>query len=648
MSDDKMSEEMPSINIDHFEIDLMTERSEFRCVNCFRIPMIKIVKEEEIPNIEYSCECTLSEKQKSKVISIKDFLDNFTQIQLKTMICNMCNHGIGSNNIINMYFCFTCKKPYCDKCITIHKNEKPGHENLDINSIDDHCLLHPNEQIVAWSINFKINLCNFCCADYRDFETIKINDEIIQEETLNNYKKDINTISTYIFTKMKMIQNNMINKCNDQIEKNEIIKLYQENFNINQNLFFLALHSINTYQLYKDKLIYPIIQNIKNSCNFNLGKIGFNQNDSINDYKNYLKTVFITNYSKNESLIQFNKDEMDQLIQKFLNETLKIGKEEETINETKLYENYVPIINDEIPTPTNIGKLKCIKSINVSKKNKISALIILHNKRFAIGKGKNIDIIDENELQILITLQGHDSNIVTLSQLKDDTHRLISGDFNNNIKLWLFNDTTYQCVGNIKDKENNFNILKLIHLSTDKLVCLTSQSIEIFEKDFPFEKNLLFISDKEKDFISLLETKKNLLISSSPKGSLRLYNQKDLTVIKELNNIYCTSMDALIEVKNDRIAIGGNKQIYVVNSNNFKLEKICITEDIVTSLSLLYDNTLLVCELDKSLKQYDFDSCALLGTIENAHYSFSISCVQINQKYIVNASFVGYNIWEYE
>ena len=152
MSDDKMSEEMPSINIDHFEIDLMTERSEFRCVNCFRIPIITIVKEEEIPNIEYSCECTLSEKQKSKIISIKEFLDNFTQIQLKTMICNSCNHGIGSNNIINMYFCFTCKKPYCDKCITIHKNEKPGHENLDINSIDDHCLLHPNEQIVAWSI----------------------------------------------------------------------------------------------------------------------------------------------------------------------------------------------------------------------------------------------------------------------------------------------------------------------------------------------------------------------------------------------------------------------------------------------------------------------------------------------------------------
>lgn len=646
MSEDKMSEEMLSINIDHFEIDLMTERSEFRCVNCFRIPIIKIVKEEEIPNIKYSCECTLSEKPKSKIISIKDFLDNFTQIQLKTMICNSCNNGIGSNNIINMFFCFTCKKPYCDKCITIHKNEKPGHENLDINSIDDHCLLHPNEQIVAWCINCKINLCNFCCAYHGDFETKKINNEIIQEETLNNYKKDINTISNYIFTKMKMIQNNMINKCNDQIEKNEIIKLYQENFNINQNLLFLALHSINTYQLYKNKLIYPIIQNIKNSCNFNLGKIGFNQDGSINDYKNYLKKVFVTNYSENTS-IQLNETEMQQLL-KILDETLNKNEEEEIINETKLYENYVPIINDEIPTPTNIGKLKCIKSINVSKKNKISALIILHNKRFAIGKGKNIDIIDENELQILITLQGHDSNILVLSQLKDDTHRLISGDCQNNIKLWLFNDTAYQCVGNINDIENNFLIVKLIHLSTDKLVCLTTQSIGIYEKDFPFEKNLLFISHREKDFISLLETKKNLLISSSSHGSLRLHNQEDLSVINELNNICCTSKNALIEVKNDRIAIGSFKKIYVVNSNNFKLEKICVTEDIVTSLSLLYDNTLLVCEKDKSLKQYDFDSCALLGTIENAHYSFSISCVQINQKYVVNASFVGYNIWEYE
>ena len=72
-------------------------------------------------------------------------------------------------------------------------------------------------------------------------------------------------------------------------------------------------------------------------------------------------------------------------------------------------------------------------------------------------------------------------------------------------------------------------------MSTDKLVCLTSQSIEIYEKDFPFEIKVQKISDREKEYISLLETSKKLLISSSSNGSLRLYNQEDLSIKKEFS-----------------------------------------------------------------------------------------------------------------
>ena len=107
-------------------------------------------------------------------------------------------------------------------------------------------------------------------------------------------------------------------------------------------------------------------------------------------------------------------------------------------------------------------------------------------------------------------------------------------------------------------------------------------------------------------------------------------------------------MNGLIEVKNDRIAIGSGGKIYVVNSITFKLEKIIVNDNIVTSLCLLYDNSLLVSEDDKSLKQYNFDTCELLGSIENANPSLTISCIQINNKYILTAHLEGCNVWEYK
>ena len=640
-----------SIQIEKVQIDKILPKV-FRCVNCFKIPTFSIIKRDDIPYIKYSCECTLSEKSKSKIISILDFLENFSLIQLNSMICNICNHTIGEKNIENIYYCFTCKRPYCNNCINNHINEKPGHENMNINFIDDHCHIHTKEKVIGWCINCKINLCNSCCDFHKDCEIKKINDINFKKDTFDNYKKILQNISNYVFNKMKEVKKIMINKCESQEEKINIDNLYQNNFNINENLIRLAQHCINTYDLYQNKLIYPIIQNVKNSCDFNLG-VKFNSQNSINDYKNYLKTIFITKFTKEESpTINLNEDQLE-LIMKLFNdiqeeERKKKEEEEEEKQNFNIYDEYVPIIHSEEPTETNIGKLKCIKSIHTSRNSVVASLIKLYNQRFALGKGKNIEIFNENNFQLLIVLRGHEHDVFTLSQLKDNTHRLVSGDFNSNIKFWLFNDTSYQCVGNITVQLKNYRIIKLIHLSNDKLAILTSQSIEIYEKDFPFEIKVQKISDREKEYISLLETSKKLLISSSSLGSLRLYNQEDLSIKKELKEIRCSSMNGLIEVKNDRIAIGSGGKIYVVNSITFKLEKIIVNDNIVTSLCLLYDNSLLVSEDDKSLKQYNFDTCELLGSIENANPSLTISCIQINNKYILTAHLEGCNVWEYK
>ena len=316
-----------SIQIENVQIDKILPKV-FRCVNCFKIPTFSIIKRDDIPYIKYSCECTLSENSKSKIISIQDFLENFSLIQLNSMICNICNHTIGEKNIESIYYCFTCKRPYCNNCINNHINEKPGHENMNINFIDDHCHIHTKEKVIGWCINCKINLCNSCCEFHKDCEIKKINDINFKKDTFDNYKKILQNISNYVFNKMKEVKKIMINKCESQEEKINIDNLYQNNFNINENLIRLAQHCINTYDLYQNKLIYPIIQNVKNSCDFNLG-VKFNSKNSINDYKNYLKTIFITKFTKEESpTINLNEDQLE-LIMKLLNDIQKEEKKKE-------------------------------------------------------------------------------------------------------------------------------------------------------------------------------------------------------------------------------------------------------------------------------------------------------------------------------
>ena len=71
------------------------------------------------------------------------------------------------------------------------------------------------------------------------------------------------------------------------------------------------------------------------------------------------------------------------------------------------------------------------------------------------------------------------------------------------------------------------------------------------------EKNVN--KEKNKEYVSILETEKKILISTSVRGFVRFYNPEDLELIKELPNICCTSRNALIEINKDRIEIGSVK-----------------------------------------------------------------------------------------
>ena len=80
------------------------------------------------------------------------------------------------------------------------------------------------------------------------------------------------------------------------------------------------------------------------------------------------------------------------------------------------------------------------------------------------------------------------------------------------------------------------------------------------------------ISDKALIYISLLETKNNLLITGAKKGDLTFYNPVDLSIIIQLS-FNCLAPNTLIELKNDKIAFMGNEGIYIVDTIKKNLKK---------------------------------------------------------------------------
>ena len=661
----------------------------FRCKDCLKIPYIKIFI-HQIPNIDYSCDCN---KKISNIIPINNFLNDFTLVSLNSMMCTNCSFLTNENNVNDMFLCFHCKKIFCENCKNIHGT----FEYMNINKIDNYCFKH-NSQFNGWCINCRKNLCLYCTHEkqHENCEIKYFNDIKIKSSDLKEYKSELKKFSYYFNFENRDLLNKMIKKCKTQEEEKEILDLHRK-YNYN-NLYLIIVSEciLNTYLLYENKLNYQIIENLKICSSFNK-LINLNENITIEEYKKYIETYYIINnssyenedektenvkelpseyhmndFSDNENDSTFissnnsnindksnNSDHHNHII--FINNNINIiDNSNKSVfynsitnissnninNYNNKFENDIKSINIEKNCKKNsIEKIKIIKTIQNPEKRAITYLLILHNNRLAIANCIYIEIKDENKLKTLLKIKKHRYQISTLAQLKD--HRLVSGDVKGNIKLWSFDDIKYECVGNIKSDIENMKILKLISLSNKKLASLTEKIIEIWNIDFKTEKYLEYKLDNNEKFSSLLETKNNILVSSSPSDYLRTYDVNTLTKKKELSNVYCSSLNSLIEINNNRIAIGSYEKIFIVNMNDFQIENFIRIDSVITSLYLLNDNTLLVSKENLELAQYDMENMTILGSIKKATPIFIISSCQISNKYIVTASFTFCHFWEF-
>ena len=676
-----MEEEIINIiELNRMLIDPIIENKILRCQNCYKIPKIEICNNKQGPYISYSCDCISLNEIKSKTISLKNFVNNFSLISLNEMMCSFCRSCIDENNIKDMFICLTCLKLFCDQCLNHH--QKKHNNNININKFDNYCFIH-NEQFISWCINCRKNLCESCIIEHIKCKIISFNDIKLKNSDLENYKFNLKSQFSKII-KLKYI---MFKKYNTKEETKQLFNLYKKNFDDNYFLFIILSNILNTYSLYECKLNYQIIENVKNCSLLNTGT-RFDENNTIEENKEYLKTYFIINFLNNKnkdeniehfpfqnntSSFSFNQNDdtfykssynnsnsnsyyynrsnnIDNNSTNYIindNNSIDNNKIEDNIN--NYTDNNINKIDNEKNNNNikyNISKLKKKKIIENPPKQSITYCLQLNNKRIAIANCIYIQIIDETTLKELVKIKKHKYQISTLAQLKDIKKRLVSGDVKGNIKVWIFDDRNYECDVIIKSVMDS-TILKLIHLSNQKLASLTEKIIEIWNIDNQNEKFLEYELENNQKFSSLLETQNNILVSSSPSDNLRTYDVNTLKKKKELSEVNSSSLNGIIEIYNNRIAVGSKRKIFIINMNAFELEFYIPVDSVVSSLYLLNDNTLLVAQNNLTLSQYDINTKECLGCIKDASPYFILSSCQIS-KFIITACFTYCIFWEFQ
>jgi WD40 repeat protein len=323
----------------------------------------------------------------------------------------------------------------------------------------------------------------------------------------------------------------------------------------------------------------------------------------VNNYINYLNNNIIILQNKN-----YNYAEKDEY------KNIDDQKNDYNNNSLNNKENDYLCINN-IDDTQSLGDYTRIKLISNEQKDLVSNILLLHDGRYAISIGKNVDIVDSNNYNIDITLNGHQKPIFSMFQINEEKHRLITASSDMSIMLWIFNKTQFQNEGIITGHTNI--IFKVIQFNTNYIISSSMNEIKLWKIDFPFT-DLHTLPYKE-DMYSLCESN-NYLFCASERNDLccyKLLNEK-LELVSSFKNIKVKSSNDIININENLIAIGELEKVTLMDTKLLKIYKIISvssTASVVLSLCYFKENRLLI-GMSNCIKEFNIETCEELGSIE--------------------------------
>ena len=356
-----------------------------------------------------------------------------------------------------------------------------------------------------------------------------------------------------------------------------------------------------------------------------------------NDILNII-SIMINNYNKNHYNFYFRQN-INNIINSYkLNlEKCNNNKDTELIN---YYNNY-----------NILGKIIDINHIKTIKEHcyGVTFLLILSDGRLAsCSFDKTIKIYNmKNNYHCDITITGHTGSVKYISQL--DNNKLISCSYDISIKIWSITQKSYQCNHTFK-KAHSSGIWKVIQLTGNRIAsCSIDKTIKIWNSRHPY--NLIWTFNDNTRFTSIIQIKnKDILISGGLEKMLYKWNLSTYQCESKIKDVQCYDSNSLLELENNRIIVGGLKEISIVNIFNDSIEH-QITNDklsIVSSLIQLRDGNILCGCSDGLMCVYDIKSNTLSFKADKMHDDHVSCLVNINKYQFISGSFdKTIKVWKY-
>ena len=472
----------------------------------------------------------------------------------------------------------------------------------------------------------------------------------------NNIKK--------IFNKYQIQLSIILDSINIQIQKQNLINIYESKFNIE----YLQQHKLLMGNLTIEEMI-----------NF-IGSLIDLKNIKIEENNINMKLILIStlpNYS-NVKLILNKKDLLsNEIIEKIINEIKYLKEENSDLkkNNIELNKRIKLIEEEKINKDNKINEMeKRIERLEKFHKYETKIQLTSSNLRncfsiqphndwinsiscfpsgniITVSSDKSINIYDIN-LNILQNIKNaHDDSIIYV-EIKDENN-FITCSTDKNIKLWIKNNNEFKMNKIIKNAHEN-QINKVIYCSNGNLIsCSSDKTIKIWkENNNNNYDNIKTLNHSNYICSLLLLEDKNILISSGIDGTkfwdLNDYN--NINCIKYFKETWCGWHGGLCKLDEDRIIVKtkGNNSLKVISISKKEIIKEINHPFESRVIYLIKDKGLfLVGGVSKDIMIYRNDNYECIQIIKDAHDDNIYDFIELKHGSIISCSYKIMKIWSF-
>lgn len=197
---------------------------------------------------------------------------------------------------------------------------------------------------------------------------------------------------------------------------------------------------------------------------------------------------------------------------------------------------------------------------------------------------RKIEIINLSSFETEIEFDERSNYINSL-----DNNRIVSVNLNNDIEIIKINATDYQKEITIKS-ETSLAIKKITPISNQRLMCTSFGSTKIYNAKPPHKCLVTLKSSKGTLLSPGIEVKnRKCIVTGNP---IQFWDNENYNLEKEISPGKCVD---IIEIKNDKILIGGNSSFQIIDLHKLEVEKTFKVGTDVSIKSFIYlsDETVL-------------------------------------------------------